>query len=76
MIRARFTSLKKIEIFYFFYLFARKTAKLGTLVIVFVLFSSSFHLSKFEFTDDYYIIDSAFDLDDIFMYRIIWTCYS
>lgn len=75
-IRAFFTHFKKAWIFCLSYSLASKTMNLGFLSILCILFSCIFHLLEFEFANDNYIIDATFDLNDIFMYRVIWSGYS
>ena len=75
-IRAFFTHFKKVWIFCLSYSLASKTMNLGFLSILCILFSCIFHLLEFEFANDNYIIDATFDLNDIFMYRVIWSGYS
>lgn len=50
--------------------------KLCFLVIFFIQLACVPNLFKFEFTDNYNIIDSTFDLYNIFMYGIVWTSNS
>lgn len=74
--RAIITCLKKVGIFCVFYPFAGKAMKLCFLVIFFIQLACVPNLFKFEFTDNYNIIDSTFDLYNIFMYGIVWTSNS
>ena len=69
-------TLKKFGYFPFFYFLAIKTVKLGFLMICFIQLTCVPNLLKFKFADNYNIIDSAFNLNNIFMYRIIRTSNS